>query len=76
MDKDTAVKTIMSLNNMTVNEFLKFDNARKLADFIEQQAQQIEKMKCCDNCKKMYNYCEVGTCKNYENWEWDGGSGD
>ena len=59
----------------------------EVADFIEHQGNQIDKMKSCDNCKHTNktsfdfpcNYCDKcyrnttrGDCENKWEWEWDG----
>lgn len=55
----------------------------EIADFIEQQATMIGKMRNCWNCKYsiLYSHWERRCGKNItkcqgKHWQWDGGSGD
>ena len=48
-----------------------------LKEQIEQQADQIESMRNCGNCKNLNNCCgyddnDFLDCNNYERWEWEG----
>lgn len=68
MDAKTAVKTIMSCNRMSGNNILTYRLASEIANFIEQQEQKIEQMKCCGNCK--YRPCYSGlNCVDLSKWE-------
>lgn len=49
-----------------------------IAEFIEQQAEQIEKMKHCRNCSEVVVICNpvCSKCREFKSWKWDGGSGE
>ena len=50
-------------------EIIKLDNINK------QQSEQIEKMKCCENCEHWHwsngdSWCDIPfNCKDYDGWE-------
>ena len=42
----------------------------ELQELIERKEKQIEKMKCCDNCKHQYDFENTcGDCVYYSKWE-------
>lgn len=80
MDTKIAVEILTNYNSVrTVDSGGKIicitttETLSDVADFIEQQAKQIEEMKCCTNCKHGGGrWCELEGCINLN--KWDGGS--
>ena len=50
------------------NKACKF--AMAMSEKVEKQLrEQIEKMKCCDNCTHSYDDCEMLPCRNMSHWK-------
>lgn len=76
MDKDQAVKYLRDC--MKKSDCVDFE----IADFIDQQAEQIEDMRKCANCINLKRHHLCSTTNEFidildyvcDYWKWDGGS--